>query len=126
MSNAVDGKDAKQLFRVTHPFHPLCGREFVLVELGKVWGEERVYFHDDHGSLRRLPASWTSICAEDPFVVVSAGRAFFRVADLLRLVELVTNVEGSDRSEKDGECKGKDVHEGKVKYVPKDGQGEQG
>ena len=72
----------------------------MLVELAKVWGEERVYFNDDHGTLRCLPASWTSIRAEDPFVVVSAGRAFFRVADLLRLVELVTNMEGSERSER--------------------------
>ncbi|WP_208461047.1 DUF5372 family protein, partial [Paraburkholderia mimosarum] len=34
-----------QLVRVTHPFHPLRGQEFVLLERRCAWGEERVYFH---------------------------------------------------------------------------------
>ena len=57
------------------------------------WREDRVWFHDADAHLRSLPASWTSIMAEDPFNVVAAGRAAFRVEELLELARLI------------GECK---------------------
>ena len=70
-------------------FHPLYGREFTLVDQRNAWGEERVYFYDDTGRLRRLPAAWTSVSASDVFVAVSAGRSHFRIDDLLQLVALI-------------------------------------
>jgi hypothetical protein len=81
-SSAPDLNGACQTFQVTHPFHPLRGREFTLVTYHRNWGEHRVYFHDDAGQLVSLPAQWTSIFPADPYVVVSAGRASFRVQDL--------------------------------------------
>ena len=36
-----------------------------------------------------MPARWTSAEAEDPFVVVAAGRSRFRAADLIDLAALV-------------------------------------
>jgi len=36
-----------------------------------------------------LPARWTSVEAEDPFIVVSAGRSHFRAADLIDLAALI-------------------------------------
>ena len=78
---------------MTHPFHPLCGRELDLVTYRQNWGEDRVYFHDDQGRLKSLSAGWTSIGPEDPFVVVSASRAAFRTADLLELVTLVDHLQ---------------------------------
>ena len=78
---------------MTHPFHPLVGREFVLEDLRSVWGEERVYFFDEKGELIRVPASWTSVGAVDPFVAVSAGRSLFRVSDLLRLADIVEELQ---------------------------------
>src|SRR5208282_4812472 len=44
-SSAPDLSGASQTFRVTHPFHPLCGREFTLVTYRRDWGGHRVYFH---------------------------------------------------------------------------------
>ena len=73
-------------------FHPLYGREFALVELRSVWGEQRVYFHDDHGTMRRMPATWTTAASPDPFVEVSAGRSHFCTDDLLRLAELIAHL----------------------------------
>ena len=72
-----------------HPFPPLYGESFELLSHSSSWGEDRVTFHDREGRLRGLPASWTSVVGPDPFVVLSAGRAVFRVEDLLALVELV-------------------------------------
>jgi hypothetical protein len=74
---------------VTHRFHPLFGREFEFVDHRRNWGEDRVYFRDEHGVLGSLPAAWTDAVPEDPFVVVAAGRSPFRVDDLLRLADLV-------------------------------------
>ncbi len=53
------------------------------------WREDRVWFHDVADRLRSLPANWTSTVAEDPFNVVAAGRAAFRVGELLELVRLI-------------------------------------
>ena len=73
---------------MTHPFHPLCGNEFELVDRRRTWGEDRVYYQDG-GELKRMPAEWTSAAVADPFVVVSAGRALFRVDDLLELRRMI-------------------------------------
>ena len=75
--------------RITHPFHPQFGQDIDFVERRHRWGEERVLYRDSRGHLVSLPARWTSVVAEDPFVVVAAGRSQFRVADLLELVELI-------------------------------------
>jgi len=74
---------------ITHPFHPQVGREFRLVTLRHNWGEDRVYYHDAGDALKSLPARWTSVSPEDPFVVVAAGRSPFRVEDLRELAELI-------------------------------------
>jgi hypothetical protein len=74
---------------VTHRFHPLSGRSFEFVNRRKNWQSDRVYIFDDAGELACLPAEWTDVVLEDPFVVVSAGRSPFRTADLLELAELI-------------------------------------
>ena len=56
------------------------------------WGEHHVYFHDDTGRLISLPAQWTSVFPADPYVVVAAGRAPFRVQDLLELSQLIARI----------------------------------
>ena len=53
------------------------------------WSEDRVYFEDDRKKLRSLPSQWTSLVSDDPAWVLAAGRAHFRVADLLALVTLL-------------------------------------
>jgi len=80
---------AVEAFEVTHPFHPLYGRRFELLELHRGWEEERVFFVHQGGQTRSMPAVWTSLQARDPFVVSAGGRAFFRPADLLAMVALI-------------------------------------
>ena len=64
-----------------------------MVEYRQAWGEHRVYFLDASGQLQRLPASWTDVLGEDPFVTVAAGRSPLRVEDLLRLVDLIDRLQ---------------------------------
>ncbi len=89
LSNAPDPTHERRSFRVTHPFHPLFGREFDLISISQCWGDERVFYIDETERVRSLPARWTSAVEENPFVVVSAGRSDFRVADLLALLVFV-------------------------------------
>ena len=92
LSGAPDLSSACQTFQVTHPFHPLCGREFTLVTYRRNWGEHRVYFHDDTRRLVSLLAQWTSVFPADPYVTISAGRSPFRVQDLLELSQLIARI----------------------------------
>ena len=75
--------------RVTHPFHPLAGREFEFVEARQNWGEDRVVLHDEHGVLFSQPTGWTDAGAVDPFVVIAAGRCPFTMAGLLGLADVI-------------------------------------
>jgi hypothetical protein len=70
----------------------LFGRSFEFVKRARTWQSDRVYFFDDAGELASLPTEWTDVAAEDPFVVVSAGRSPFRTADLLELAELIAGL----------------------------------
>jgi hypothetical protein len=60
-----------------------------LVAHSREWGEDRVYYRDQDGRMRFLPARWTSMAAPDPFLLTAAGRAYFRLEDLIRLADRV-------------------------------------
>ena len=70
-----------------HPYHPLFEHTLEVVAQSKEYGEERVYYRDQKGRMRFLPVRWTSLAAPDPFVLTAAGRAYFRLEDLIRLAE---------------------------------------
>ena len=84
--------------RVTHPFHPLSGREFDLAFRRKAWGEDRVFFFDADGNVCGLPAGWTDADPADPFIVVAAGRSPLRVGELLELAGLLERLRGGGDS----------------------------
>jgi len=81
------------VFTVTHAFHPLYGRQFEILSYRHSWGEYRVSFYETPDQVRILPAAWTSLAPPDPSVVLAAGRAAFRVADLLELSHLIHRLE---------------------------------
>jgi hypothetical protein len=51
-----------------------------------------VFYRDREGHLASLPARWTSVAPEDPVAAVGAGRAQFRVEDLIDLVTIVARL----------------------------------
>jgi hypothetical protein len=91
-STTSDRTHSPQLFHIIHPFHPLYGETFELVQIRSNWGEERAYYVDAHEQLKTLPLGWTSLAAPDPFVTMAAGRAAFRLVDLLALVHLIREI----------------------------------
>ena len=84
---------------MTHPFHPLAGREFDLVVRKHTWAEDRVFFFDDNGQFISVAAGWTDADPVDPFVVIAAGRSALRIEELLALASLVEHL----RSQRPGE-----------------------
>ena len=91
-STTPDRNNSPQIFHITHPFHPLYGQAFELVQTRVNWGEERAYYVDAHEQLKAIPIGWTSLAASDPFVTMAAGRAAFRLGDLLALVQLIREI----------------------------------
>ena len=83
---------------MTHPFHPLAGREFDLVVRKNNWAEDRVFFFDDDGQLTSITAGFTDVDPPDPFVAVAAGRSALRVEDLLALADLLDGLRPLKRS----------------------------
>jgi len=51
-----------------------------------------VRFHDEQGRICEIPLSWTNLTAEDPFMILSAGKSWFRFKDLLELAELARRI----------------------------------
>jgi hypothetical protein len=94
LSTTANRNNLPQIFRVTHPFHPLYQQEFELVDRRLNWGEDRVYFHDALCDLKSIHTRYTSVKAEDPFVSIAQGRAYFRTKDLLALVGAINGMDG--------------------------------
>jgi hypothetical protein len=90
-----------QEFEVIHPFHPLYGQRFPLLSHWKNWGGDRVLFEDEEGCVQSVPTAWTTCASPDPFLILSAGRSFFRIEDLLALVALVEGFSAAPKACKD-------------------------
>lgn len=67
-------------------------KEFSLAEHRKSWGRQYVDYFDDNGEVETIPLVWTDLGDVDPFNDASKGRSPFRVAELIRLVELINDL----------------------------------
>ena len=84
------GSELTCRFRVIHPFHPLCSHEYEVLEFRRDWGRHYVAFYDESERVVTIPIAWTDLDGEeDPFVVLSERRAYFRPVDLLALADLI-------------------------------------
>jgi hypothetical protein len=80
------------LVRVIHPFHPLSGQQLACIgERYNRYGR-RLLLAVDAGGVCSVPREWTDLVASEPELVVGDGRAWFRVSDLLGLLELVARL----------------------------------
>jgi hypothetical protein len=89
--------------RITHPFHPFCGRTFELICRRRHWGEDRVVYEGQNGQLRTIASAWTDIDPVDEFRQIAADRAAFRITDLLALCDVLDRLAerlGGERSVK--------------------------
>jgi len=100
MKNANTSIAGMRLVGVTHPFHPLSGRQLCWVgERYNRYGMTLLLETDD-GSVCSVPPQWTDLVVRDPEIVLGEQRALFRVVDLLDLACLVDRLSRRDLPEK--------------------------
>ena len=93
-----DALSASGRIRVTHPFHPLSGQEFVLVAERSSRHGEQVWYERGDGSVASIPQAWTDLAAPDPFTALAGGRAHFLLESLTELAELIAAIRnGADQ-----------------------------
>ena len=87
--NADSSSLALQFVRVTHPFHPLFGRQLPCV--GKRYNRygKRLLLQVDDATVWSVPPQWTDLWHPDPEVIMGGGRALVRAVDLIELASLV-------------------------------------
>jgi hypothetical protein len=71
----------------------LSGKTLEVAARNREFGEDRIFYLGPDGRMRFLPARWTSLGTPDPFVMAAAGRAYFRLEDLVRLAELIKELQ---------------------------------
>ena len=79
----------RQRCRIIHPFHPLRDHEIDVINYRKSWGRHYVDHVDSNGVLAGIPLDWTDAVEPDLFLSFSKGRSHFRFEELLRLSDLV-------------------------------------
>lgn len=85
----------QHVVRVTHPFHPLSGRQLVCIgERYNRYGKRLLLRIDDETTCT-VPPQWTDAAAPDPDIVLGEGRPLLRIADLLGLADLVARLRQS-------------------------------
>ena len=63
---------------VSHPFHPLAGRDIHAICRQVHWGEDQILYLGEDGRLRNICAAWTDIDPADDFRRSADGRAALR------------------------------------------------
>ena len=96
--NAGNAPATQALVRVTHPFHPLSGRQVVCVGQRYNRYGTRLLLRVDDGSVYSVPRQWTDLVAPDPEIALGEGRGLLRVTDLLALADLVERLRNSERA----------------------------
>ena len=86
--------DDRGTFKINHPFSPLYGKEYRLIERRNCWGEDRLLCFDEKGNTCLILKSWTDYLPPEPFVSASDGRVDFRFSDLADLNSLLRIIEG--------------------------------
>jgi hypothetical protein len=74
---------------VTHPFHPLLGKRFLVLKVRRLGGREVLsLFEDGHGTVA-LPREWTDQASPSPYSSVLEQAPILHAGCLLKLRELV-------------------------------------
>ena len=84
--------DKRRHVRITHPFHPLRGKQFELIEHKCIYAESYLFFYDPFGRLLQIPAVWTDFLKPDAFVEAAVGRSPLHAGRLLELAELLKHL----------------------------------
>jgi hypothetical protein len=100
-ATAPDTKGAVAQVTITHPFHPLSGKQFFLVCKKHNRHGDRIWYESDGGRVESIPAAWTSHATPEPFNVVAGGKAYFRTTDLIALAKLIDHLLPMEKTDRE-------------------------
>jgi hypothetical protein len=91
----------RQEVTITHPFHPRYSEKFSLLSYGRPRGNiETVVLIDANNTTVSVPLSWTDAGEVDAFTAIAAGRSWFRIVDLVRLVPIIEHLLSNTKAQK--------------------------
>lgn len=103
IQNANASLAPARLVRITHPFHPFSGQQFVCIgERYNRYGV-RLLLQIDDETVCSVPPQWTDRVAPDLEIVMGEQRALFRVTDLVELARLIEHFSKHDSLEASNE-----------------------
>jgi hypothetical protein len=73
---------------ITHPFHPLSGKELKILKTRKIAGKVFLVLQSEQIGILNIPTEWTSYFSHDQEKTVIPG-AYISVEALFALCELV-------------------------------------
>ena len=73
---------------ITHPFHPLSGKELKILKTRKIAGKIMLVLQSEKIGIINIPTEWTDYFPSDQEKYITPG-AFISVESLLALCELV-------------------------------------
>ena len=88
MSNA-SLQDEENTVKIIHPFSPLKGKTYKVIERNTAWCEDRLLCSGENGEICRILTAWTDYLPPDAFVEQSKGRADFTFEGLVELAEFM-------------------------------------
>ena len=71
--------------------------QFQIVFIQQCWGEGRVRYRDEKGTIRTVPTAWTDHKPYDMFLEQSAGRSIVHIKDLGGLMQLIRSLQVKTR-----------------------------
>jgi len=74
---------------VTHPFHPLLGKRFLVLKVRRVGGREVLSLFEEGRGTMALPREWTDQGCPSPYSSVLEQPPILHASCLLKLRELI-------------------------------------
>ena len=77
---------------ITHPFHPLRGKQFAFLKSRCVRGVECVVLKGSESGTFAVPRDWTDLARPDMYRDADVSPRIFKLESLLSIVELLNSV----------------------------------
>lgn len=84
--------------QITHPFHPLRGKHFLILKTRRVGGVDRLSLQGSPDGNLAVPLEWTDQAPPSPFEHLGIKPTILDARRLLELVELVRQLKSKTKT----------------------------
>lgn len=87
------------LATITHPFHPLRGQQFQVLNITKRFGREILIIKHLHEGTKGVDRSWTDMANPDPYNLPDMPAPILSFQHLQQLVDRVQTISNKNKEE---------------------------